>query len=398
MGIDGVGDQLGLAARELRGRHALLDHLRDHRVGGGFELRQGYALARRAVDAELRQIHGVAFVPGAGGDRDVLVDHQAVVQPAVVAGAEDMGEHLERGRFAGLGGGIGRHQIAALHHRLLDARVGERERAHRHRRRLLRPMARHDVGVTLELAVGLLGELEGGLRFDVAGDHHDRVVGTVEATIEADGVVAREPLHLVAPADHRLAVGAVEVERGVDLLAELRARIVAHALVLLLEDDLKLGPHDLVGELQAGHAVGFERHHGLELFARHALVKGRVVVGGEGVFLTAAARDHVRELAGRMLGGALEHQMFEEMRQPRFARRLVGGADLVPDHVGNHRRAVIGNDDQLEAVGQREVGDLAGGLVGGGKRRRRKCHGDGRRGGHDDVSFEEHVGNLQAQR
>ena len=197
------------------------------------------------------------------------------------------------------------------------------------------------------------------LRRDVAGDHHDRVVGAVEALVEGDGVGAAEMLHLVAPADHRLVVGAVEVERGVHLHAELGARIVADALVALLQDDLTLGQHHGVGEYQAGHAVGLERHHGLELRLRHALEIGGVVVGGEGVLLPAHARHHVRELAGRMLGGALEHQVLEEMREAGLAGRLVGGADLVPDHVGDHRRAVVGNDHQLEAVGEREVGDLA---------------------------------------
>jgi len=43
-----------------------------------------------------------------------------------------------------------------------------------------------------------------------------------------------------------------------------------------------------------------------------------------------------------MRSGALEHQMFEKMREPGFARRLVGGADLVPDHLGDHRGAWSG--------------------------------------------------------
>ena len=115
--------------------------------------------------------------------------------------------------------------------------------------------------------------------------------------------------------------------------------------------------HHLVGELQAGHAVGLEFHHGFKLLARHALIKTGVVAGGEGIFLAAVAGDDLRERADRMFRRALEHQVFEEMRQPRFARRLVGGADFVPDHMGDHRRAVIGDDDQFEAIGQPVIGD-----------------------------------------
>ncbi len=71
--------------------------------------------------------------------------------------------------------------------------------------------------------------------------------------------------------------------------------------------------------------------------------------------------------------------MFEEMGQPRLARRLVGGANLVPDHVRHHRRAVIGNDDDLETVRQREVGDLRTDPGMGGSGERRGKGGEGER-------------------
>ena len=57
-----------------------------------------------------------------------------------------------------------------------------------------------------------------------------------------------------------------------------------------------------------------------------------------------------------MLAGALEHQMFEEMREPGFAWRLVGRADLVPDHLRDDGRAVIGDHHHLQAVVERESG------------------------------------------
>ena len=40
------------------------------------------------------------------------------------------------------------------------------------------------------------------------------------------------------------------------------------------------------------------------------------------------------------------------MRDPRFARPLVGGADAVPDHVGDHRNPVIFDDHNPHAVGK----------------------------------------------
>ena len=150
----------------------------------------------------------------------------------------------------------------------------------------------------------------------------------------------------------------VEVKRGVHLLAEPRSRIVGDPHVLLFQHHLELGPHHVVGEHQAGHAVGLELHHLLELVARHALEIAGVVGRGERVLLAADGRNHLGEAPVRVLGGALEHQMFEEMGEPRLARGLVGRADLVPEHVGDDRRAVIGNDHDLEAVREREMGDL----------------------------------------
>jgi hypothetical protein len=105
-----------------------------------------------------------------------------------------------------------------------------------------------------------------------------------------------------------------------------------------------------------GHAIGFELHHGGKLVARHALEVAGIVGGGEGILVAADPQHGLRELAGRMLGRALEHQVLEEMRQAGFARRLVGRADLVPDHLGDHRRAVIGDHDDLQAIIEREAG------------------------------------------
>ena len=154
--IDRVGDQArSWRARAPRPMTPLAISSAITRVGVGFELRQRDALARRDVDAEFRHVERGAVVPGAGAHRDALVHHQRAVEPAVGAGAQDMREHFQRFRLAGLGGAERRHQIVALQHRLLDARIGERQRAHRHRRRLLRALARQDIGVARDLAVGV---------------------------------------------------------------------------------------------------------------------------------------------------------------------------------------------------------------------------------------------------
>ena len=153
----------------------------------------------------------------------------------------------------------------------------------------------------------------------------------------------------------------IEVERGVHLLREPTVRIIGDAGILLFEHDIELGRHDRVGEHQAGDAVGLERHHLLEVLTRDALKEAGIVAGGEGVLLPADCGDLLRECVAGILRRALEHQMFEKVREPGLARRLVGGPDLVPDHMRDHRRPVIGHHDDFKAVRQGEVRDQRSG-------------------------------------
>ena len=175
----------------------------------------------------------------------------------------------------------------------------------------------------------------------------------------------------------------VEIERGVHLLPEPRGGIVADAHVVFFENDVELGSHHVVGEHQSGHAVGLELHHLLELVARDALEIAGVIGGGEGVLLPADGGHDLREASQGIFGRALEHEMFEEVSKPRLARRLIGRADFVPDHMRDDRRAMIGNHHDLETVRQREVGDLGtdAGLRGSGE----QC--GGQRGNGQDQSI-----------
>ena len=53
-----------------------------------------------------------------------------------------------------------------------------------------------------------------------------------------------------------------------------------------------------------------------QLLARHALEIAGVVGRGEGVLVAADPQHGLGEFTGGMLAGALEHQMFEEVREP----------------------------------------------------------------------------------
>ena len=169
-----------------------------------------------------------------------------------------------------------------------------------------------------------------------------------------------------------------QIERGVHLLVEQGRRVVVDARAALLEDHLALGRDLFGGEAQVLHAVGLHLHHGSEPLLGDALVVGGDVLAGEGVVLAAEPRDDLGELADRDLVGRLEHQVLEEVGDARYALGLVGGADLVPDHVGHDRGPVVGDDDHVHAVGERELGRAGlGAGIGNGKCgcEHHDCHG-----------------------
>lgn len=126
------------------------------------------------------------------------------------------------------------------------------------------------------------------------------------------------------------------------------------AALALLDDDVALGPHDLLVQHEIFHAVGLQAHHLRQVLLGDALEVGGVVRGCEGVFLAADRGHEPGERAIGIVGRPLEHQMFEEMRDPGAAGRLVGGADLVPDHVRDDGGTAVGDDHHVHAVRQRE--------------------------------------------
>ena len=147
---------------------------------------------------------------------------------------------------------------------------------------------------------------------------------------------------------------------GLHGLVELGAGVGVAMHAPLLHHHVALGRDDLVGEDEAGHAVGLIGHHQAEMLLGDALEIGGVIVAGEGVLLAADLRDRLRERALGMLGGALEHEMFEKMRDARLARRIVGRTVAVPDHVGDDRGAMVGNDDHRHAVVELALYDFEG--------------------------------------
>ena len=218
-------------------------------------------------------------------------------------------------------------------------------------------------------------------RIDVAGDDQNGIGRGVVQAVEGDGIVAAELGHLRHPADHRLAIGMRQIERRVELLAEPVGRVIVGALAPLFLDDLALGKHRLVAQLQIAHPVGLQLHHKVEPILGDSLVIGGEVLAGEGVVLAAMPPHDARELAGRDLGGPLEHQMLEKMRDARLALRLVGGPDLVPDHLGDDGRPAVGDHHHLHAIAKGVAGDFDVERAGRGSRGRGGHRQGGNRNG-----------------
>ncbi len=92
----------------------------------------------------------------------------------------------------------------------------------------------------------------------IARDHQDRVVGRIVVHVEILRFDAADAANLIRPADHRAAIGMGKIQRGVDLFAHQRLRIVVDAHAALFQHHVALGAHVVIGKIEIGHAVGFE--------------------------------------------------------------------------------------------------------------------------------------------
>ena len=180
------------------------------------------------------------------------------------------------------------------------------------------------------------------------------------------------PAHLFHPADHGTAIRMGVMQRGAHLFAHQRLGIIVHPHAALFHHHVALGPDMGVGQVQVHQPVGFQLHGQRQPVPGDLFVEGGVVVIGEGVVLAAIAGDGLGEGVVRIGLGAAEHHVFEEMRQPGNARRIVHAADAEPQHLGGDGGAVIGDHQHLHAIGQRELEGVVAGLARIGRRGRRQ--------------------------
>jgi hypothetical protein len=134
------------------------------------------------------------------------------------------------------------------------------------------------------------------------------------------------------------------------------------ALALFVLDDaallVELGLSD--GAEQEAHAVRFHEQRGIERGGRNILeVVGAVGIGGS-VLVGDANLLEGFEVFALVVFRTLEHQVLEQVREARPARRLVLGADVIPQVDRDDGRLAVGVNDDAQAVGQGEllVGDV----------------------------------------
>ena len=173
------------------------------------------------------------------------------------------------------------------------------------------------------------------LRVQVAHHHHRGVVGHVIRIVEVSNILQPGIIQIVHTPDGHVPVGMHGVSgriqvfhhRPIGRVVEPQAPFLFHHLPLVTENTL--------GDLEVAHPVGLEPQHHRKLRTRRGFPEDRRVLGRVGVVDAARTNDVVGELLRPNVGRAVKHQVFEEMREARPARRLVLRAHVVP-HLNVH--------------------------------------------------------------
>jgi hypothetical protein len=134
-------------------------------------------------------------------------------------------------------------------------------------------------------------------------------------------------------------------------------RRVLVALAALVLHDIALPVHALgchrIEEI--AHAIRFQEERQVERVRGHVDVVVRAVGLGRGVIGSSGRLEALVELAFLDVSRSLEHQMLEEVGEPRVSRLLACRADVVPDVDGHDWNRVILVQDHVQAVWQREL-------------------------------------------
>ncbi len=104
--------------------------------------------------------------------------------------------------------------------------------------------------------------------------------------------------------------------------------------------------------LQRAHAICFQPQNAIKRVARHGLVIVGYVVVGRAVQQTATGIDQLDVLHFRGVRRALEHHVFEQVREATAPLRLETKANFVVHADGNDRSRSVRRDDHFQAIRQ----------------------------------------------
>jgi hypothetical protein len=196
------------------------------------------------------------------------------------------------------------------------------------------------------------GHLERVVGVHVAGESQRRVRRTVVRLKERANVLQPGGADVLGRADRHPVVRVIgRVERRRCCHSRQPIRPVLVVLPPLVEHDLAL-----VLELgfaqrwqQVTHAIGFHPQRELERVARHDLPVVRSIPVGRSIQLRARFLERLKISAVVMLR-PLEHQVLEQVGEPRPAGLLVLRSDVIPDVHRHDRAAVVLVDQDVEPV------------------------------------------------
>ena len=349
-----AGRVLGLGAVHLLlGRrfvhHAM--HGGEHRLGGSVQAVFLAHFGHRQQQTRLAELKGQRSGRSGQPGR-----YQALVEPAGGLGAQQIRQHLHRRelRVRPSGDVVGRN--------------GQLHVAHPPQRHAALAVLGRFGGVRLEQRVGagalgardgsevLRHQLDRALRVEAPGHHQHRVVRLVVLAVEGAQAFERHVLDVRPCADGGVAVVVPQVGGGHHPLQQHGLRAVFASLPLVAHHG-HLGFQVLGGDERVHHPVRFQVQGPVQVVLVRR--KGLVVVGavhprravGEG----AAFGEFVVD--ARVVGGALEHQMLQQMRHAGLAVALVPGAHQIGDVHGDLLLALIRKEQKAQAVLQPVLGD-----------------------------------------
>jgi hypothetical protein len=209
---------------------------------------------------------------------------------------------------------------------------------------------------------------QGGARIDRAGDDQHRVVGLVIGAIESLQALDRHVLDVGACTDRRLAVVVPEESSLEHPLLQHFSRVVLILLEFVAHDrhlGVEIGPRHVA----VHHAIGFHVERPSEVLGsgRESLEIVGAIEGRRAVGPATVLGQLLMDLW--MARGALEEQVLEQVRHPRFAVVLVAGAHQVGDVDGDRLLGLVRAEEDAEPVRQPVLLDA---LDGGDRRHARR--------------------------